>query len=250
MKSAKDGNIPFCIFEILDDSNNWLEKIKEMKKKYINRLTASLYPNYINKMKKDIIICVKKTIFSLYENEDFEKLNKLNIINILRNGDFLYFKKNIFNNTEKKLKSLLNEINKDRRILSILTVDEIYELNKKIISSDSDCNFFSFVNDNNIQNLLYLNENLFDKYNELLLLLSPKTINYILSNDKIVNYLPKKIFLSLTNANLNFEQYENPLNILKLLYNHKYIKEIEPLFFSKLVSKIKKLENINNNIKF
>ena len=82
-----------------------------------------------------------------------------------------------------------------------------------------------------------------------MLLLSPKTINYILSNDKIVNYLPKKIFLSLTNANLNFNQYENPLNILKLLYNHKYIKEIEPLFFSKLVSKIKKLENINNNIK-
>ena len=298
LKSAKDGNIPFCIFEILYNSNNWLEKIKEIKKEDINRLTASLYPNYINKMKKDIIISVKQTIFSLYENSDFKKLNKLNIINILRNGDFLYFKKDIFYYTRNQFNSLLNEINKDRRILSNLNVDEIYELNKKIIEEDSDYNFFFFINNDNIQNLLYLNENLFDKYSELLLFLSPeeinyiynnrkemnfvlsnkfikeykyiklsrlkeeiftrvnekindidsKKINYILSNNKIVNFLPKKILLSLTNDNLFFNQYENPINILNILYNHKYSKEINPLFFSKLVSKIK-LEKINNKIK-
>ena len=137
----------------------------------------------------------------------------------------------------------------------MLTVDEIYEINKQLIAKNY--NFFFFVNNDNVQNLLYLNKNLFDKYDELLFYLSPKEINYlynnrkemnfvlsnkfikkygyfqlekldeeifsrvnenindispkkinyILSNDKIVNYLPKKIFLSLTNENLNFNEY-------------------------------------------
>ena len=212
------------------------------------RLTSSLYPNYIQHK----IIPIKKSIFSLYSNEDFKKLNKLNIINILRNGDFLYFETDVFFPKKSRLESLLNEINKDRKILSILTVDEIYELNKRIINDDSDYNFFFFVRNDNIENLLYLNQNLFEKYNELLLHLSPnispKKINYILSNDKIVNYLPKKIFLSLTNENLKFNEYDNPLKLLKLLYNHKYTNEINPLFFSKLMTKIQ-LEDINDNIK-
>ena len=300
LNSAKDGNIPVCIFEILDHSSNWLDRIEELRKKDINKLTSSLYSNYINQKKSDTIISIRKSIFNLYENIDFEKLNELNIFNILKNGDFLYFKTNTFYPTKSKLESLLNEINKNRRILSKLIVDEIYELNKKIIKYDKEYNFFFFVeNDNhqNLQNLLYLNENLFDKYNELLLYLSPKAINYlynkrkemnfvlsnrfikeykfglkqlkeeiftrinenindissaqinyILSNKKIINYLPKKIFLSLTNENLNFNKYNNPLKLLDLLYNHKYSKEINPLFFSNLITNIN-LENIHDNIK-
>jgi hypothetical protein len=84
LKSAKDGNIPFCIFEILDHSNDWLDIIEELKKKNINKLTSSLYPYYINQ-KSDTIIRIKRSIFSLYENIDFEKLNELNIFNILKN---------------------------------------------------------------------------------------------------------------------------------------------------------------------
>ena len=33
LKSAKDGNIPFCIFEILDNSDDGLRKLKEVKEK-------------------------------------------------------------------------------------------------------------------------------------------------------------------------------------------------------------------------
>ena len=299
LKSSKDGNIPYCIFEILNNSDNWLGKIKELKMKDINRLTSSLYPNYINKSKYGTIIRIKKRIFSLYENEDFQKLNKLNILNVLRNGDFLYFNKTIIYPTRKKFDSLLKEINKDRSILSNLTADEIYEINQKIILDDSDYKFFYFADNDNVDNLLYLNKNLFEKHNELLLYLTPKAINYlynnrkemnfflnkkfikeydydnlillkeevfekvnenindvspnkinyILSDNKIVNYLPKKIFLSLTNENLNFGEYYNPLKILNLLYNHKYTTEICPLFFSKLITKIK-LEDIHDKVKY
>ena len=225
LKNSETNVIPFCIFLILyqADFSLWKENIHIIKSININKLTSFLYPFYLNSEIEKIILRVKAKIYSIYSNNDFAKLDKFNLFNIIKNADFLLFDGNI----KDTLENIRKLINNDNSLLSSLKSKEINNINELMKKNDPEYNFFYFIEINNfLNNIFYLNSNLFIDYPGLLLDLSPNTINFIYDNAKEMKF----------NLNDNFLRK----------YKIKKIKQLNP----KIFSKVKNLNIIDEKILF